>query len=111
MKRADGRVTVSFNVAFKRGPRGQRKAVAASDPSPVSLQPPPIDPESVPRITRMLVLGYHFESLVRDGTVKNYAEIARLTGVSRARVSQIATLTLLAPPIQEAMILTDRMIM
>jgi len=55
----------------------------------------------VPKITRLLVLGHHFERLVRDGAVKNYAEIARLTGLTRARVTQIVNLTLLAPEIQE----------
>jgi hypothetical protein len=33
--------------------------------------------------------------------VKDYAEIARLTGTSRARISQIISLTFLAPKIQQ----------
>jgi len=55
----------------------------------------------VPKITRLLVLGHHFERLVRDGVVRDYAEIARLTGLTRARVTQIVNLTLLAPEIQD----------
>jgi hypothetical protein len=54
----------------------------------------------VPKITLLLVLGHHFEQLVRDGVMRDYAEIARQTGLSRARVTQIANLTLLAPEIQ-----------
>jgi len=54
-----------------------------------------------PRVTLLLVLGHHFERLVRDGVVKDYAEIARLTGLTRARVTQIVNLTLIAPEIQE----------
>jgi hypothetical protein len=46
-------------------------------------------------------LGHHFERLVRDGVVKDYAEIARRTGLTRARVTQIVNLTLLAPRIQQ----------
>lgn len=60
----------------------------------------------MPRITRMLVLGYHFERLVREGTVKNYAEIARLTGLSRARVSQIASLVIMPASQQERILCT-----
>ena len=33
--------------------------------------------------------------------MKDYAEIARLTGTSRARISQIISLTFLAPEIQD----------
>jgi len=55
----------------------------------------------VPRIVHLLVLGHHFERLVRDGVVKDYAEIARLTGLGRARVTQVVNLMLLAPEIQE----------
>ena len=62
----------------------------------------------VPKITLLLVLGHHFEHLVRDGVVRNYSEIARQTGLTRARVTQIANLTMLAPEIQdEVLILGD----
>jgi hypothetical protein len=57
--------------------------------------------DRIPKITRLLVLGHHFENLVRKGAVKDYAEIARLTGLSRARVTQITNLTLLPPNFQE----------
>jgi len=36
-----------------------------------------------------------------DGTVRDYAELARLGGVSRARITQIMSLRSLAPEIQE----------
>ncbi len=51
--------------------------------------------------------GITFERLVRDGVVKDYAEIARLTGLTRARVTQIVNLTLLAPDIQEKILLAQ----
>ncbi|MFO0815066.1 MAG: hypothetical protein U0796_17760 [Gemmatales bacterium] len=38
------------------------------------------------------------------GVVKDYAELARLGMVSRARISQIMNLLLLAPDIQEAIL-------
>ena len=48
-----------------------------------------------------LVLSHPFERLIGDGVVKDYAEVARRTGLTRARVTQITDLTLLSPAIQE----------
>lgn len=42
------------------------------------------------------------DQLVPDGEVRDYAELARLAHVTRARMSQIMSLTHLAPDIQEA---------
>ena len=42
-----------------------------------------------------------FDGLLRDGVVKDYAELARLGQVSRARLTQIMSLLNLAPDIQE----------
>src|SRR5262245_41017876 len=104
IRHPDGSVTVTYKLEITRGRKGQRRVVEPA--------PPPerraIDPATVPRITRMLVLGYHFERLVREGKVKNYTEIARLTGLSRARVSQIANLTLLKSAVQEQLLLGQR---
>jgi len=55
----------------------------------------------VPRITRLLALAVRFEGLLQDGTVRDYAELARLGGVSRGRITQIMSLRKLAPVIQE----------
>ncbi len=41
------------------------------------------------------------ERLVREGVVKNYAELSRLAHEIRARVTQIMNLNLLVPDIQE----------
>ena len=51
-----------------------------------------------------MALARRLEGLVRDGRVNDYAELARLGYVSRARLSQILSLTLLAPDIQEALL-------
>jgi hypothetical protein len=48
-----------------------------------------------------MALALRFEQLVRSGQVRDFAELARLGHVSRARVSQIMNLRLLAPDIQE----------
>lgn len=100
MKTTHGNARVEFQVRFSRGPKGKRRVQEAKQKSSNESRPQPVPPE-VPKITRLLVLGYHFERLVRDGKVKNYAAIARLTGLSRARVTHITDLCLLPPNIQE----------
>ncbi|MBI3865341.1 MAG: hypothetical protein HY290_25990 [Planctomycetia bacterium] len=55
----------------------------------------------LPRVTRLLALAHRFEKLIRDGEVRDYADLARLGHVTRARISQIMDLLLLAPEIQE----------
>lgn len=58
----------------------------------------------VPRVSRIMALAIRFEGLIRDGVVKDQAELARLGHVSRARLTQIMDLLLLAPDIQEAVL-------
>ena len=61
----------------------------------------------IPRVARLLALAIRLEELIASGHVPNYAALARLVGVTRARVTQIANLTLLAPDIQEAILFLD----
>jgi len=56
---------------------------------------------SIPRIARLMALAIRFEGLLRDETIRDYAELARLGQVTRARMTQIMKLLLLAPDIQE----------
>jgi hypothetical protein len=48
-----------------------------------------------------MALALRFEQLLRSGAVRDYAELARLGQVSRARVTQIMNLLHLAPDLQE----------
>lgn len=57
-----------------------------------------------PRVTCLLALAHRFEELVGSGEVRDYADLARLGHVSRARVSQILKLLTLAPSIQETIL-------
>ena len=58
-------------------------------------------PPRIPRITRLMALAIKFQEMIDRGEVKDYANLARLGFVTRARVTQIMNLTLLAPDIQE----------
>jgi hypothetical protein len=48
-----------------------------------------------------MALAIKFEALIRDGVAKDYADLARLGHVTRARLTQIMNLRLLAPDIQQ----------
>ena len=58
----------------------------------------------MPRVSRLMALALRFDQLVRTGQVGNYAQLAQLGHVSRARISQILNLVLLAPDLQEALL-------
>lgn len=70
--------------------------------------PPPTCPERpkgrLPRITCYMALAIYYEDLIHQGHVHDYAEIATLGHGTRARVTQIMNLRLLAPDIQEELL-------
>jgi hypothetical protein len=51
-----------------------------------------------------MALAIHLEKLVDTGEVTDYSTLADVGHVSRARITQIVNLTLLAPDIQEAIL-------
>jgi hypothetical protein len=51
-----------------------------------------------------MALAIKFQELVDRGEVRDYADLARLGYVTRARLTQIMNLLLLAPDIQEAIL-------
>ena len=55
-----------------------------------------------------MALAIRFEQLIRTGEVADYAELARLGHVTRARITQIMNLLLLAPDIQEQLLFLPR---
>ena len=55
-----------------------------------------------------MALALRFEQLLQAGAIRDYAELARLGHVSRARVSQIMSLLSLSPRIQEALLFLPR---
>jgi hypothetical protein len=65
---------------------------------------PPSPPARLPRITRLMALAIKFQEMVDRGDVRDYADVARLGYVTRARVTQIMNLLTLAPDIQEEII-------
>ena len=64
-------------------------------------------PPRIPRIARLMALAVRFQDMVDHGEVRDYADLARLGYVSRARVTQIMNLLNLAPAIQESILFID----
>jgi hypothetical protein len=62
----------------------------------------------VPRISRLMALAIRFDRLIHDGVVANFADLAALGRVTRARVTQIMNLLNLAPDIQEKILFLDK---
>ncbi len=55
-----------------------------------------------------MALAIRFDRLIKAGEIRDQAEIARLGQVTRARVTQIMNLLLLAPDIQEEILFLPR---
>jgi len=83
---------MEYSVHFATQAKGRKTLQQGEKPKSIGR---------VPRVARLLALAHHFDHLIEQGVVKDYAEIARLTQLSRARVAQIMTLKFLAPEIQE----------
>ncbi len=82
--------TSSYTVEFRRA----RPALAAAQ-----------QPQGrVPRVARLLALAHRIDGMVRSGELKDLAHAARLCGVTRARITQIMNLLLLAPAVQQAIL-------
>lgn len=90
-------ITIERKVHFGKGRRTEKLILEGA-------APPPPPPGRVPRVSRLMALAIRLDQLIRDGIVKDQAELARLGHVSRARLTQIMNLLYLAPDIQEAVL-------
>ncbi len=84
------------------------KRIVLSEGKAPQPKRPPIG--RLPRISRYMALAIYYEDLIRRGHVHDYAEIATLGHVTRARVTQIMNLRLLAPEIQESLLTLPRVV-
>jgi len=99
-----GGLTVEFDVHLAAAGRCGRRELRAGS-TPVT---PAVSEGSVPRVARLMALAIRCEELVRRGEVADYAELARLGHVTRARMTQIMNLLNLAPDIQEEILFLPR---
>ena len=94
MTTGDRTLQVEINIAPTKARHGgqRRKTVPAADL------------RRIPRIARLMALAIKFQNMVDRGAVVDYADLARLGFVSRARITQIMNLLNLAPDIQEELL-------
>jgi len=86
-------ITLEFDLNFTPGRRGSKRATTAKRTETVG-------PGTVPRITKMMALAVKLDEQVRKGELKDFAEIARVGHITRARVTQFMNFLHLAPDIQ-----------
>lgn len=96
-------LTVESEIHFHRRRKGASKTIVRG-PDPEQNSPV----GRIPRVSRLMALAIRFDALIREGEISDYAELARLANVSRARVTQIMNLLMLAPDIQEEILFLDR---
>ena len=97
------KISVATTVRFERYRKGARRMVKRDETTPHDATR-----GRLPRITRLMALAIHFDGLIQSGAVANYAELARLGDVTRARMTQIMNLLNLAPEIQEELLFLRR---
>ena len=100
---SDGTGLSRLEISFSFKPKNGRK----SDNHPHEADRT-IEPGNLPRISKLMALAIRFDGLVRRGEVRDYADLARLGYVTRARITQIMNLLNLAPDIQEAILFLPR---
>ena len=100
--------TLPGTVACPFHPRARRRPSRTHQQPEGVGRPPPVPAGRVPRVTRWLALAIRLEQLVQARVIANYAALAQLGHVSRARVTQILNLLLLAPDLQEALLFLPR---
>ncbi len=93
---AGSRVVVGNLRRVQRG-HGYAFVAHAQAPQPVPVRQPA-------RVAVTLALANKIQQAIDRGTVRDRAEVARRLGITRARISQLLDLTLLAPDIQEVLL-------
>ena len=91
--RAPAGPTTIHTVAFGRGRR------VAGESAPLRRAP-----GRLPRVVLQLALAHEIDRRLRTGEIPDLATVARRASLTRARVTQILGLLLLAPDIQEAIL-------
>lgn len=84
---ASATYVVTFEQRPRRTPRREQPALVGR----------------LPRVARLLALAHRIDGMIRSGDLRDWADAARLVKVTRARMTQIANLLLLAPNIQESL--------
>ena len=102
--REDGAIQVEVTLPMR--PRRQEGGTVGQSDSISGTGSRP----RIPRITRLMALAIKFQAMVERREVRDYADLARLGYVTRARLTQIMNLLLLAPDLQEQLLFSATMV-
>jgi Arc/MetJ-type ribon-helix-helix transcriptional regulator len=92
----DGRGSTRIFTGYLRRTRG--RACSFTDQRP----PPVEEPKPRPaKVALTLALAHRIEAAIERGEYRDRADVARQHGLTRARITQIMDLLLLAPELQE----------
>lgn len=97
-------VTMVCPISFTRSRAGSKKIRQTGDVPP----PPAVKEGRIPRVSRLMALAIKIGNDLQSGRLRDYADIARLGQITRARATQIMNLLNLAPDIQEAVLFLPR---
>jgi hypothetical protein len=100
---SDGTGLSRLEISFSFKPKNRRKSDNHQREEDRN-----IEQGNVSRVSKLMALAIRFDGLVRRGEVRDYADLARLGYVTRARITQIMNLLNLAPDIQEAILFLPR---
>jgi hypothetical protein len=89
-----------FRVPSRTGVRLRTEAPPPPPPSPPAVRRPS-------RVARMLAFAHRIEAAIARGEFPDRAEAARQLGVTRARMTQLMDLMLLAPDLQEELLFSE----
>ena len=87
---------------FRR--QGRRAELTNTPPTPLEPRTPVRRPA---KVARMLALAHHLQRLIDQGLVSDRAALARKLGLTRARITQLLDLLLLATCIQETVLMLE----
>jgi len=97
-------VTNPTSTSTPAGPRvvtGQFHRVQRGHGKRFVQEPPPGPVRRPARVAVMVALAHKIQDAIDRGTVRDRAEVARRLGFTRARITHLLDLTLLAPDLQE----------
>ena len=95
------RITTFVPLKFKR--QGARKVIVHVAPAAdaMGVDPPP---RADPHVVKAIAQGLYWQSLLSSHKAADAAEIARVEGTDRARVTTVTKLALLAPDVIAAIV-------
>ena len=96
----------TFRVRVKLGSAGRRRRGAGGDGESEATTPI----GTIPRVARQLALAHQLQGMLDRGEVAHQKDLAAFAKVTRARVTQMMNLLLLAPDIQEEILFLPRTI-